>query len=252
MLSRNFRLQKVGDFNWLKKHYNFEKIAFSIDELIILDVSRNNRDIVKFSNVVKEVISNVFIPVSVGGGIRDLNDADLLLKSGADKIVLNSSLNNNNSLVKELVKKYGSQFIVGSVDYKTEDNNNVVFIKNGSEKVEMDFTKYLMYINSLNIGEVYLNSIDRDGTGQGFDLLNLKNILNKIKCPLIIAGGAGNENHLIEALKSPHVDAVATANLFNFIGDSLPKSRQKILLNDVKLANWHQTYDKIFFVQKHN
>lgn len=238
MLSRNFRLQKVGDFAWLKKHYNFEKIAFSIDELVILNVTRNDRDINIFANAIKEVINNVFIPVSVGGGIRSLSDADLLLKSGADKIILNTTLYTNEKLVNQLVKKYGSQFIVASIDYKSEDNNNVVFIKNGSEKVVMDLTKYLIYINTLNIGEIYLNSIDRDGTGQGFDLLNLENILSMVKYPLIIAGGAGNENHLIEALKNPHVDAAATANLFNFIGDSLPKSRQQILINDVKLAKW--------------
>jgi imidazole glycerol-phosphate synthase subunit HisF len=238
MLSRNFTLQKVGDFNWLKKHYNFQKIAFSIDELVILNVTRNDRDINMFAEAVKEVISNVFIPVSVGGGIRSLSDADLLLKSGADKIILNTPLYSDKKLVNQLVKKYGSQFVVGSVDYKIEDKNNVVFIENGSKKVEMDFTKYLNYINSLNIGEVYLNSIDRDGTGQGLDLLNLKNILNKIKCPLIIAGGAGNMYHLEEGLTSTHIDAVATANLFNFLGDSLPKSREHIIEKKIKIANW--------------
>jgi len=238
MLSRNFRLQKVGDFNWLKKHYNFEKIAFSIDELIILDVSRNNRDIVKFSNVVKEVISNVFIPVSVGGGIRDLNDADLLLKSGADKIVLNSSLNNNNSLVKELVKKYGSQFIVASIDYKIENENFVVYIENGSRKLEISLLDYIENIENLNIGEIYFNSMDKDGTGQGFDIDKVEFILKQITCPLIISGGAGNELHFIEALKHCLIDAVATANLYNFIGDSLPKSREQIIKHNIKIANW--------------
>lgn len=238
MLSRNFTLQKVGDFNWLKKHYNFQKIAFAIDELVILNVTRNDRDINMFAEAVKEVISNVFIPVSVGGGIRSLSDADLLLKSGADKIILNTPLYSDKKLVNQLVKKYGSQFVVGSVDYKIEDKNNVVFIENGSKKVEMNFSKYLNYLDTLNIGEIYLNSIDRDGTGQGFDLINLNSVLNTVKCPLIIAGGAGNELHFIEALKNPLIDAVATANLFNFIGDSLPRSREKILKNNIKIANW--------------
>ena len=102
MLSRNFRLQKVGDFKWLKKHYNFQKIAFSIDELIILNVTRNDRDIKMFAEAVKEVISNVFIPVSVGGGIRSLSDADLLLKSGADKIILNTPLYTDKKLLKSI------------------------------------------------------------------------------------------------------------------------------------------------------
>lgn len=238
MLSRNFRLQKVGDFAWIKKYYNFEKIAFSIDELIILDVSRTNRNIKVFSQVVKEVISNVFIPVSVGGGIRTIDDADLLLKSGADKVVINSSIYRNNNLVKDLVKKYGSQFIVAAVDYKNENDNNIVYIENGNFKIQNPLSDYLQLINKLEIGEVYLNSIDKDGTGQGLDLNNLSKVLSIIKTPLILAGGAGNEIHLAEALKHDKVDAVATANLFNFIGDSLPKSRDFIINQKIKIANW--------------
>ena len=238
MLSRNFRLQKVGDFKWLKKHYNFEKIAFSIDELVILDVTRKNREVKKFSKVIKEVISNVFVPVSVGGGIRTVSDADLLLKSGADKILLNTILTKDKSVVKELVKRYGSQFIIASIDYLVQSNEYKVYIENGSFEIDYNLSEYLDYIKKLNIGEIYLNSISKDGTGQGFDILNQRHLLKKIVSPLIIAGGAGNENHLIEALKNKYIDAVATANLFNFLGDSLPKSRQKILDENIKVAIW--------------
>jgi len=238
MLSRNFRLQKVGDFNWLKKHYNFEKIAFSIDELIILDVTREGRNIKEFSSAIKEVIKNVFIPIAVGGGIRSINDAKLLLNSGADKVVLNSTLYSNKDLICDLIKIYGSQFVVGSIDYLTENNINNVFIENGTVKIDKRLEEYIDDVEELSIGEIYLNSIQKDGTGQGYDISLLRTILNKISTPIILAGGAGNHLHLIEGLQQNSVDAVATANLFNFLGDSLPKARAQIVSNNIPLAEF--------------
>ena len=236
MLSRNFRLQKVGDFKWLKKHYNFEKIASSIDELIILDVTREGRDINEFSSVVKDVIKNVFIPVACGGGIRTLDDAKLLLKSGADKIVVNTMLHSNKELINSLVKNYGSQFVVGSIDFQIENDVKKVYINNGQLKIDQNLQDFLLEVEKLSIGEIYLNSIQKDGTGQGYDIKNLEDTLAKITTPIILAGGAGNYLHLIEGLKINSVDAVATANLFNFLGDALPKSRIKIINEKIDLA----------------
>tara|TARA_B100001063_G_scaffold229018_1_gene240878 strand:- start:1466 stop:2221 length:756 start_codon:yes stop_codon:yes gene_type:complete len=234
MLSRNFRLQKVGDFNWINKFYNFSKIAYSIDELIILDVSRNNRDKFFFSNTIKEIIKNVFIPISVGGGIRDVKGVELFLNSGADKVVVNSLLYQNPQIIKDLVKTYGSQCIVASVDY----SENNVFIKNGEEKLDFKLNDYLKFVQGLGVGEIYLNSIIKDGTGQGFDLSSVNKILDSINIPIIIAGGAGNSLHLIEGLETNKIDAVATANLFNFLGDSLPIARKEILDKKLPLAKF--------------
>ena len=243
MLSRNFRLQKVGDFKWLKKYYNFEKIAFSIDELVILDVTRENRNINEFSSVVKEIIKNVFIPVSCGGGIRTLNDAKMLLNSGADKIVVNTALNKDKNLIKNLVKNYGSQFVVGSVDFEIKDNIKNVYIQNGQYKLNESLEQYLEQIEKLSIGEIYLNSISKDGTGQGYDIDLISNTLNEISTPVILAGGAGNFLHLIDGLKHKSIDAVATANLFNFLGDALPKARIEILNQQVNLAQFESVKD---------
>jgi len=243
MLSRNFRLQKVGDFKWLKKHYNFEEIAFSIDELIILDVTREGRDINEFSAVVKEVIKNVFIPVTCGGGIRTLNDAKLLLNSGADKIVVNTTLHSDKELIANLVKIYGSQFVVGSVDFQIENDVKNVYIDNGELKIDATLEDYLQEVEKLSIGEIYLNSIQKDGTGQGYDIIHLASALDKITTPIILAGGAGNYLHLIEGLKINSVDAVATANLFNFLGDALPRARTKLLEEKMQLANFEAISD---------
>ncbi len=163
-----------------------------------------------------------------------MEDASTLFKNGADKLVLNTVLLKNPILVSELADKYGSHSIVASVDYKKVNSEHKAFIDNGNEIVNMSLVEYIEYISSLNVGEIYLNSIDKDGTGFGYDKETILTIGNETNLPLIIAGGAGNENHLMEGLKMNTVNAVSTANLFNFIGDGLPNARKKILQNGEK------------------
>jgi cyclase len=146
-------------------------------------------------------------------------------------------------LVKELVSKYGSQSIVASVDYKNIDGENYVFNSDGTSKCEMTLNSYIDYLESLNVGEIYLNSIDRDGTGFGYDLETISTIVDIVKKPLIIAGGAGNEYHLQDGMALNGVSAVATANLFNFIGDGLPNARKKLIQIGENLAIWN---DELF------
>jgi imidazole glycerol-phosphate synthase subunit HisF len=232
--SRNFRLQKVGDINWLEKNYGFKDIAFSLDELIILNASRENKDSLNFSRVLNRLAEDVFIPISAGGRVRTLEDAKMLFENGADKVVLNTSIYRDQVLVKSIVKRYGSQSVIASIDYKGED----VFIENGSYKIELNIYEYVNYINDLGVGELYLNSMENDGTGFGFDLKTAKKVANNISMPLIIAGGAGNEKHLIDGLLTEKIDAVATANLFNFMGDGLPNARNHILIGNGNLARW--------------
>ena len=239
MQSRNFRLQRVGDLNWLEKNYKFQSIAFSLDELIILNASKIDKNIVEFASVVEKLVNNVFIPIAAGGGIRTLEDAKLLFNSGADKLVINTSLIESPELVKFLVKQYGSQSIVASIDYKIENGELVVYNKDGSCKIDIPFFDYIKYLEDLEVGEIYLNSIEKDGTGFGYDLESIIHVKDKINLPLIIAGGAGNESHLIEGLRYSGVSAVATANLFNFIGNGLPNARQKIIDLGENLANWN-------------
>ena len=238
MLSRNFRLQKVGDIQWLNKNYNFKTIAFSIDELIVLDVSRKNRDLFGFCENLKMLCQQCFIPIAAGGGVRNLQDADLLLKSGADKIVINTILYTNPSLVKELVSIYGSQCVIGSIDLKKEKEQWKAFVSNGSEEVFLKVNEYIRQIAALGVGEIYLNSMDRDGTGQGYLMEMLNELNGAIVTPVILAGGAGNYQHFFEGLQQKSVDAVATAHLFNFVGDGLPRSRELLREKNMKLAVW--------------
>lgn len=238
MLSRNFRLQRVGDIQWLNKHYNLENIAFSIDELIVLDVSRGARNLEYFCNNLKELNKQCFIPIAAGGGIRGAKEAAQLLRSGADKIVVNTALYSDGSLVKELVSLYGSQCVIGSVDLRRQGGKWKAFIQNGSEEVDLPVAEYLRKISLLGVGEIYLNSMEKDGTGQGYLLEMLAEVDGTIRTPIILAGGAGNYQHFLEGLRQRNVDAVATAHLFNFVSDGLPRARELLLQEKMKLAVW--------------
>ena len=239
MQSRNFRLQKVGNLNWLEKNYKFHNIASALDELIVLNASKKNKDLKEFGSTVSKLVNDVFIPISAGGGIKNLEDAEFLFNSGADKIVLNSLLYENPKMVKELIKKYGSQSILASIDCKFNGESYEVYINDGNKKIKYNLVEYVKFLEDLEVGEIYLNSIDKDGTGFGFDNDLILSINKVINLPLIIAGGAGNESHLLESLKIDNVNAVATANLFNFIADGLPNARKKIIESNENIANWN-------------
>ncbi len=240
MQSRNFRLQKVGNLHWLKKNYQFQYISFALDELILLNASKGNKNLSEFALTLSNLVNDVFIPIAAGGGISSMEDAETLFKSGADKIVLNSMLIQDPSMVKELIKNYGSQSVVASIDCKYNNGTYEVFIKDGTLKIDFTIEEYVKYLEELGVGEIYLNSIDKDGTGFGYDEALIKSVNRLTSLPLIIAGGAGNESHLEQGLQIENVSAVATANLFNFIGNGLPNARKKILESGQNIANWNK------------
>jgi imidazole glycerol-phosphate synthase subunit HisF len=242
MLSRNFRLQKVGDLSWLKENYNFSKIAFSIDELIILDVTRGEQNEDKFYHHVRSLTEECFVPIAAGGGIRTLEQARKLLRSGADKIVINTLMYEKPDIITEISKEFGQQSIVISVDTKLVDGRFTVWTNNGSVLQKENLTSCLKNIEKLPVGELYLNSIDQDGTGQGYKVELLDYLSSSFPVPVIISGGAGKYSHFSEILKDNRVDAVATAHLFNFIGDGLEKSRKKLLDGGINLPSWDANF----------
>jgi len=238
VLSRNFRLQRVGDLNWLKRNYNFSHIAFSIDELIILDITRGKRDEGKFIEHVKSLTEECFIPIVAGGGVRTLEQARKLLSFGADKIVINTLLVENPNIIKKISEEFGTQCIVASIDVKLENNKFTVWTNNGSVKSESSLAELLDCVSKLPIGELYLNSINRDGTGDGYQFELIDCIPFAFPIPVILAGGAGKYEHFSEALQSKNIDAVATAHLFNFIGNGLEINRKKLLNAKFNLSKW--------------
>ena len=240
MLSRNFQLQRVGNLNWLEKNYRFSHIAFSIDELIVLDVSRDERDLDNFCNHIKDVTRECFVPIAAGGGIKNIEHARTLLRSGADKVVINSLLYEDPDEVEKIAKRFGNQCVIASVDIKKEGDDFIVFINNGTKAINYLAEDWLKKISLMPVGEIYLNSIDKDGTGFGLNLELLDLLDRNYPLPVILSGGAGHHNHIHEGLIKKRVDAVSTAHLFNFVGNGLLKCREGLLRDGLNLASWKQ------------
>jgi cyclase len=230
-LSRNFRLQSVGDIKWLLETYNFENIANSIDELVILNVGKGNVNDRKFLNTVEDLSKSIFVPISIGGGITTINHAETLFKSGADKITLNTLYRENVTLAKALAREFGSQAIIGSVDFQREVIQPVVSyttLTNHGQRAWLPLADHIKVLLENQCGELLLRSIEKDGTGMGLDLQVLEYLGSELDVPVILEGGVGNGTHIVEGFASPLVDAVCTANLLNFVGDGLIRAREYV------------------------
>jgi cyclase len=243
VLSRNFRLQKVGNLNWLQANYNFSQISFSIDELVVLDVTRGEKNPADFCRALSCLTDGCFVPIAAGGGVRSVEDAWRLLRSGADKVVINTALYENSDFISELASEFGVQCVVGSMDIKfSQDNKFQVWSDNGSICQLGDADTWVDRVIHSSIGELYINSMDRDGTGQGYDFRLLDLLPLNMSKPVILAGGVGNATHLANGLSDPRVDGVATAHLFNFVGDGLKNARQALIAGGVVLPLWNSQF----------
>jgi len=244
-LSRNFNLQDVGDINWLKKYYNFDAIAFSIDELIVLNVERKKKNVDFFCKNLIKLNEKCFMPIAAGGGIRSVDDAYKILNSGADKLIVNTPLLTQQDLVKSLVEIFGSQCIVASIDFKKHDDGNIdVLIENGNKSTGFSLNDAVKNAQELGCGEIYLTSMDQDGTGYGYDLENLKKVTDQSKIPIIASGGAGKYEHFVNGIKKGNASAVSTANLFNFIADGLIEIRKTMIGKGLPIATWDVEFYK--------
>ena len=238
-LSRNFRLQKVGNLQWLQSNYNFAHISYSIDELIVLDVTRGDKSLDNFCSALKKLTEGCFVPIAAGGGIRSIEAARNLLRSGADKVVINSPLYESNGFVGDLASEFGQQCVVASMDIKTDAGGGYqVWSESGSRLQSGTAADWVQRVVQDDVGELILNSIDRDGTGQGYDLGLLDLLPANMSKPVILAGGAGNSSHFATGLFDSRVDAVSSAHLFNFVGDGLKRARITLMSAGIALPFW--------------
>lgn len=187
------------------------------DELVFYDITASADDRQIFTDILKETAKNVFIPLTVGGGINTVADFDRVLKCGADKVSVNSGAIRNPSLIGEAAKLYGDQCVVLSCDVKRVDGVFRVFAKGGRENTGLEAIEWIKRGVESGAGEVVLNSIDTDGVKQGFDLEMLDAVCNAVNVPVIASGGAGKiEDFITLFQKLPKVDAGLAASIFHF------------------------------------
>lgn len=207
-------LKKVGDPVELAKFYNDQ----GADELVFLDItaSYEERDIMR--KVVSDTAKEVFIPFTVGGGIRTLEDIKEILRAGADKVSLNSAAVKNKNLISEGAKLFGSQCIVVAVDGKKRKDNTGwnVYINGGRVDTGIDLIDWVKEVTELGCGEILLTSMDADGTKKGFDLEMIREVRKNTNVPIIASGGCGSLEHFEEVLKDDLIDAALAASLFHY------------------------------------
>ena len=238
MLSRNFRVQAVGDLQWLRENYDFDAIAQSVDELVILDVSRDGRDIAVFADTLRKLVSNYFLPIAAGGGVNTLDDGFRLLGAGADKLVVNTALVENPEGVRQLASSFGNQCVVASIDCRRMGGEYKVFTHNGQKDTGLTVNEVARRAVESGAGEIYLTSMDQDGTGFGYDLELAASLDGTIQVPIILSGGVGRYKHLCEGLALDNVTGASTANIYNFIVGGLKKARAHISAEGIPMAKW--------------
>ena len=187
------------------------------DELVFYDITASAEGRSLFTDILKKAAAEIFIPLTVGGGINTVDDFDRVLKCGADKVSVNSGAIKNPSLIKEAAKKYGDQCVVLSVDVKRVDGKFTVFGRGGRDNTGIDAIEWIKKCVSDGAGEIVVNSIDTDGVKGGFDLEMLQAVCDVVSVPVIASGGAGSVDHFIKLFNTlPKVDAGLAASIFHF------------------------------------
>lgn len=199
------------------------------DELVFYDITASFEGRKLFTEILREVASTIFIPLTVGGGINTVEDFDRVLKCGADKVSVNSGAIRNPELIREAAQRYGDQCVVLSADIKRVDGVFRVFAKGGREDTGMEAISWIKRGVSLGAGEIVVNSIDTDGVKQGFDLEMLEAVCNAVRVPVIASGGAGKVEDFVELFHTlPDVDAGLAASVFHFGEIKIPDLKQTL------------------------
>lgn len=206
-------LRDAGDPVELAKHYNRQ----GADEIIFLDITATHEHRDTVAHVVERTAKEVFVPLTVGGGIRTLEDFQLLLRAGADKISVNSAAVKDKTLISRAAERFGSQCVVVAIDAKaTETGQWEVVTHGGRQFTGLDAVEWAKEVQALGAGELLLTSMDADGTKAGFDLALTKAVTDAVSIPVIASGGCGSLEHFAEVFRETDCDAALAASLFHF------------------------------------
>tara|TARA_B100000427_G_scaffold323079_1_gene325989 strand:- start:284 stop:1027 length:744 start_codon:yes stop_codon:yes gene_type:complete len=192
-----------------------------VDEIVLIDVSnsKNNRNL--FYDVLKRISKSCFVPITVGGYINDVEEIIKFQNLGADKILVNTLIHKNEKKVTEITKKFGNQFVIGGIDILTKNDKHYIYINHGKTILQENIDDCLKKFKRCGIGEILVQSIDRDGSLRGFDNKINKIVKNKSNLPVLVCGGAGSWDHFVEAFDSSNVDGVCTNNIYHFSQKSI-------------------------------
>ena len=207
------------------------------DELCFLDITASHEKRSILLDVVKRTAEKCFMPLTVGGGIRTIEDIKELLESGADKVSINTTAVIEPNFIKDASKKFGSQCIVVAIDAKKDDEGWKIYTHGGREPTGINAITFAKKVESLGAGEILLTSMDRDGTKLGYDTDLLQNITNELEIPVIASGGVGNINHLIDGIKKGGASAVLAASIFHFGEITIKEVKNKLTEKGLNVRN---------------
>ena len=226
-------LRDAGDSVELAKRYDEERA----DELVFLDISASHEGRATMIEVAKKCAAKVFIPFTVGGGIRTVPNMRALLKAGADKVSINTAAVENPNIISEGAKKFGSQCIVLAVDAKRRDDNSgwEVYTHGGRKNTEIDAIDWVKKGVALGAGEILLTSMDADGTKDGYDIALTRAVSEAVNVPVIASGGAGTLEHFLKVLTEGKADAVLAASVFHYGKYSIRKVKEFLKMHGIEV-----------------
>lgn len=194
---------------------------WDVDEIVILDIGKSKGELPFDKKEISEVLNKCFIPVSIGGGINSIKEIKEVLRIGADKVIINSSIYNNYKFLKEASNIFGRQCIIAGVDVINVESRYSVVINSGTVILDISLKKYLHLLEQNGAGEILINSVDNDGKKQGFDIDLINITLSQLNIPVIAVGGAGTSRHFLEIFSNTTIDALAAGNMFHFTEHSI-------------------------------
>ncbi len=224
-------LRKLGDPNLFAKRY-YEQ---GIDEIYFEDIVASLYERNSLIEIIKRTTKDVFVPITVGGGLRSINDVYLALRSGADKVAINTAAIKNPEIITKVAETFGSQSIVLSIQAKRNQNGWEAYYDNGREHSGIDAVNWALQAEKLGAGEILVTSVDKEGMAQGFDYDLMKEISSNVSIPLIASGGMGKLEHLSDVVKVGHVDAVAMAHVLHYDVLSLRQIREYAIQENIPI-----------------
>ena len=205
------------------------------DEICFLDITASNENRNIIYKVVEQTSKKCFVPLTVGGGIRSIEDINKLLNCGADKISINTAAVQNPDLVKDSSKKFGSQCIVVAIDAKKNQNKWEIFTHGGRKKTGINAIEFAKKMEGNGAGELLVTSMDRDGTQLGYDIELMSKVSREVNIPIIASGGVGKLDHLVDGIKLGNASAVLAASIFHYGKFSIKEAKEYLLKNDIPI-----------------